>query len=67
MNKKVFTFLLLLPFQLLLAQKSSLTKFPKGYTPEEVGKLIAYRFLDAKHGLHAGKWIGYAETFYWHT
>ena len=65
MYKKVFTFLLLLPFQFLVAQKSSLTKFPKGYTPEEVGKLIAYRFLDAKHGLHAGKWIGYAETFYW--
>lgn len=65
MCKKVFTFLLLLPFQFLFAQKNSLTKFPKGFTPEEVGKLIAYRFLDAKHGLHAGKWIGYAETFYW--
>lgn len=65
MYKQVFTLLLLLPFQLLVAQKSSLNKFPKGYTPEEVGKLIAYRFIDAKHALHAGKWISYPETFYW--
>lgn len=65
MNKKVFIFLWLLPAQFLVAQKNSLTKFPKGYTPEAVGKLIAYRFVDAKHALHAGKWIGYPETFYW--
>ncbi|WEK38300.1 MAG: glycoside hydrolase family 88 protein [Candidatus Pseudobacter hemicellulosilyticus] len=65
MYKQIFSFLLLLPFQFLFAQKNDLTKFPKGYTPEEVGKLIAYRFVDAKHALHAGKWIGYPETFYW--
>ncbi|WP_238387292.1 glycoside hydrolase family 88/105 protein [Sphingobacterium olei] len=65
MYKKLLTLLLLLPFQFLLAQKSELTNFPKGYTPEEVGKLIAYRFEDAKHALHAGKWISYPETFYW--
>lgn len=65
MNKRIFTLLLLLPFQLLFAQKNSLTKFPKGYTPEEIGKRIAYRFIDAKHALHAGKWISYPETFYW--
>jgi rhamnogalacturonyl hydrolase YesR len=65
MYKKVFTFLLLLPFQLLLAQESSLTKFPQGSTPQEVGKLIAHRFINAKHALHAGKWISYPETFYW--
>lgn len=57
--------MLLLPAQLLLAQQKSLTKFPKGYRPEEVGKLIAYRFIEAKHALHAGKWISYPETFYW--
>ncbi|WP_343701408.1 glycoside hydrolase family 88 protein [Chitinophaga sp.] len=65
MYKHILTLLLLLPFQLLFAQKSSLNKFPEGYTPEEVGKLIAYRFIDAKHALHAGKWISYPETFYW--
>lgn len=65
MYKRIFTLLLLLPFQFLVAQKNSLNKFPKGYTPEEVGKLIAYRFVDAKHALHAGKWISYPETFYW--
>ena len=65
MYKQVFTFLLLLSFQWLVAQESSLTKFPKGYTPQEVGKLIAYRFINAKHALHAGKWISYPETFYW--
>lgn len=65
MYKQIFTLLLLLPFQLLVAQKSSLNNFPKGYAPEEVGKLIAYRFIDAKHALHAGKWISYPETFYW--
>jgi len=65
MDKKVCIVWLLLPFQLLMAQQSSLTKFPKGSTPEEVGKLLAYRFINAKHALHAGKWISYPETFYW--
>ncbi|MBO9566019.1 MAG: glycoside hydrolase family 88 protein [Niastella sp.] len=65
MYKKGWIALLLLPAQLLVAQKNSLTKFPEGYTPEEVGKRIAYRFINAKHALHAGKWISYPETFYW--
>ncbi|AXY78707.1 glycosyl hydrolase [Paraflavitalea soli] len=65
MNKTIILLLLLLPAQCLVAQKRSLTKFPKGYTPEEIGKRIAYRFVDAKHALHAGKWISYPETFYW--
>lgn len=39
--------------------------FPEGYHPREVGHRIAYRFVDAKHALHAGKWISYPETFYW--
>lgn len=63
--KRLLTTLLLLPFQFLFAQKNTLTGFPKGYAPEEVGKLIAYRFIDKKHALHAGKWISYPETFYW--
>lgn len=66
MLKKCSAFLLLLlPFQFLLAQQKLLTKFPKGYKPEEVGKLLAYRFVEGKHALHAGKWISYPETFNW--
>ncbi len=65
MRKILFALLLLFPFQLLFAQNKSLTDFPKGSTPQEVGKRLAYRFLDGKHMLHAGKWIGYPETFNW--
>ena len=65
MYKKLFLILLVVPFQLVTAQDKLLTDFPEGYQPEEVGELIAYRFIDAKHALHAGKWISYPETFYW--
>ena len=65
MYKKLLILLFLLPFQLLSAQKSLLNDFPEGYTPEEIGKRLAYRFLTEKHALHIGKWIGYPETFYW--
>lgn len=65
MLKKLFILVFLFPFQLLLAQSSPLTDFPEGYTPEEVGKRLAYRFVEGKHALHAGKWIGYPETFNW--
>lgn len=64
MNKWFFILLVLLPFQ-LLAQKNVLTDFPKGYTPEEVGERLSYRFVDSKHALYVGKWIGYYETFTW--
>ena len=67
MYKKVFALLFLLSsFQLLIAQTSLLKNFPEGYTPDEIGRRIAYRFVTEKHALHAGKWIGYPETFYWH-
>ncbi len=46
-------------------QDSRLTDFPEGYTPDEVGRRIAYRFPTEKHALHGGKWISYPETFYW--
>lgn len=65
MYKKIFVLLLLFSSQLLFAQTNMLKNFPVGYTPEEVGKRLAYRFVDAKHALHAGKWISYPETFYW--
>ena len=54
MCKKLLLLLLLLPFQLLSAQTKLLTDFPEGYTPEEVGKRLAYRFVGEKHALHAG-------------
>ena len=66
MYKKVFALLFLLSsFQLLIAQTSLLKNFPEGYTPDEIGRRIAYRFVTEKHALHAGKWIGYPEPFYW--
>ncbi|KAA8481849.1 rhamnogalacturonyl hydrolase YesR [Arcticibacter tournemirensis] len=65
MHKRLFVLLLLFPFQFLFAQNNSLTDFPKGFTPQEVGKRLAYRFLEGKHMLHAGKWISYPETFNW--
>lgn len=65
MFKRLLVLSLFVPFQLVKAQKNSLDKFPSGYTPEEVGKKLAYRFVDRKHALHMGKWISYPETFYW--
>ncbi|RBQ11433.1 glycoside hydrolase family 88/105 protein [Pedobacter miscanthi] len=66
MRKKLLTLLvLLLPCQLLFAQGNLLKDFPEGFGPKEVGKRLAYRFLDRKHMLHAGKWISYPETFNW--
>ncbi|MGE9314235.1 glycoside hydrolase family 88/105 protein [Niabella sp. CJ426] len=66
MYKRSIIFLMMwLPALIAGAQKNVLTGFPKGYTPEEVGRLIAYRMVYSKHALHAGKWIGYPETFFW--
>lgn len=65
MYKNIIVLLFFFSSQLLFSQTSLLKDFPKGYTPEEVGKQLAYRFVDAKHALHAGKWISYPETFYW--
>lgn len=65
MYRKALVLLFFFPFQLLVAQTNMLKDFPQGYTPEEVGKLLAYRFVDGKHMLHAGKWISYPETFNW--
>ena len=46
MCKKSLLLLFLLPFQLVFAQTSLLTNFPEGYTPKEVGKRLAYHFVD---------------------
>jgi rhamnogalacturonyl hydrolase YesR len=65
MYNRVLIFLLLFSFNGAFAQRNMLKNFPKESSPTEVGKLIAYRFVNAKHALHAGKWISYPETFYW--
>lgn len=65
MYKKLVVLLCLLPFQFLVARTNPLAGFPKGYTPEEVGRRLAYHFVDGKHMLHGGKWISYPETFAW--
>jgi len=66
MSKKLFSlFVLAVSCQLLFAQGNLLKDFPAGFGPKEVGKRLAYRFLDRKHMLHAGKWISYPETFNW--
>lgn len=65
MFKKSLLLLFLFPFQLIFAQTSLLTDFPDRCTPKEVGKRLAYHFVDGKHMLHIGKWISYPETFTW--
>ncbi len=64
-NKIIFLALLLLSFNLMFAQNSLLSDFPRGYTPKEVGNRLAHRFVVGKHMLHGGKWISYPETFNW--
>ena len=63
MYKRILFLLCILPFQLLMAQ-SKLTDFPQGYTPEEVGNRLAYRFME-KYRISDRKGIGYADTFNW--
>ncbi|MFT3902672.1 MAG: glycoside hydrolase family 88 protein [Niabella sp.] len=66
MNKKVLILLwLIFPFQLLFAQRDILADFPKGSTPQEVGKRLAYHFVNERHELYAGKYIHYAEVCTW--
>jgi len=66
MCKKLFSLLMMIiSCQFSYGQGNALKNFPKGAEPKDVGKRIAYRFLDRKHMLHAGKWISYPETFNW--
>ncbi|MCD7937460.1 MAG: glycoside hydrolase family 88 protein [Tannerellaceae bacterium] len=65
MDKKICMLFLLFPFQLLHAQRDLLKDFPAGYTPEEVGKRLAYHFVDDRHELYAGRYIHYAEVCTW--
>jgi len=66
MIKKLSTLLVFfISCQYLFGQGNLLKDFPEGFGPKEVGKRLAYRFVDRKHMLHAGKWISYPETFNW--
>jgi unsaturated rhamnogalacturonyl hydrolase len=64
MNSKVLVFFVLFPCQILFAQRHSLTGFPKGHSPEEVGKLLAYHFTSNKPP-EEGKWINYPHVCVW--
>ncbi len=66
MCKKLFLLLLaIFSCQFLFAQQTLLTDFPKGFTPKEVGKRLAYHFVDGRHDLYAGQYIHYAEVCAW--
>lgn len=65
MCKKVIFFVCFLPVHFLFAQSDVLTGFPEGYTPGEVGKRLAYNFVNARHDLYAGRYIHYAEVCTW--
>ena len=63
MCKRILFLLCFLPIQLVMSQ-SVLTNFPQGYTPEEVGNRLAYRFME-KYKMSDRKGIGYSDTFNW--
>ncbi|MDR1098329.1 MAG: glycoside hydrolase family 88 protein [Tannerella sp.] len=65
MYKKVFLLLFLFSSRLLFAQTGVLNDFPEGYAPGEVGKRLAYHFVDDRHDLYAGRYIHYAEVCTW--
>ncbi|WP_437919332.1 glycoside hydrolase family 88/105 protein [Sphingobacterium sp. LRF_L2] len=65
MFKKIVFLTLLFSYCTCYAQQNMLNDFPSGYNPQEIGNRLANRFLQAKHMLHAGKWISYPETFNW--
>lgn len=64
-KKFCLSFLIACACQLLFAQSSTLTGFPKNFTPQEVGKRLAYHFIDGRHDLYAAKYIHYAEVCTW--
>lgn len=66
MYRKILLLLLfLIPFRLLSAQDCTVIGvLPKGYTPEEVGQKLAYRFVD-KGNIQDRKGISYFYTFNW--
>lgn len=66
MCKKLFLLLLTtFSFQLLFAQQNRLAEFPKGSTPKEVGRRLAYHFVDDRHDLYFAQHIHYNEVCTW--
>jgi len=65
MRKLFLSLLAILSFLFTGAQQNSLNKFPKGSTPAEIGKRLAYHFVDGRHELYAGQYIHYAEVCSW--
>jgi unsaturated rhamnogalacturonyl hydrolase len=66
MYKRLFLFLLAtFTAQLLFAQREGLSSFPKGSTPNEVGKRLAYHFVDSRYDLYAERYIHYAGICTW--
>lgn len=65
MYKKIGLLSIIFSTQFLVAQNKLLTDFPKGFTPEEVGKRLAYHFVDDRHDLYAARYIHYAEVCTW--
>lgn len=66
MYKKFFLSLLAIcAFQFLFAQQNLLAGFSKGFKPKEVGRRLAYHFVDGRHELYAGQYIHYAEVCSW--
>lgn len=64
-KKLVLIALPLLSCHFLFAQTDLLKNLPEGHTPDEVGKRLAYHFIDDRHDLYAGKYIHYAEVCTW--
>lgn len=64
MYKNIFILIMIFPLQVLYGQNKLLSDFPRGYTPAETGKRLAYHFAQKKQP-DKGKWIGYSETCTW--
>ncbi|GHE23236.1 glycoside hydrolase family 88/105 protein [Sphingobacterium griseoflavum] len=65
MKNSLILLLFLLFTQLLNAQSPLLKNWPDGQHPKDVGKALAYHFVDGRHELYAGRWIHYAEVCTW--
>ncbi|GAB3009947.1 hypothetical protein GCM10027051_09090 [Niabella terrae] len=66
MHKKLRLLLpVLLLVQVLPAQIKLNAPYEKGCSPQEVGRRLAYHFVDGRHELYAGRYIHYAEVCSW--
>ena len=67
MKRQILTILaLLLAVMANAAKKDALKDFPQGSTPQEVGRRLAYHFIDGKHATWSDtKNLGYHEVCTW--